>query len=152
MEDSLDIIALQKKTQALTGVIECFWFENSHIGLANTLFHKISIPLASFDSGLDYEEQPVETSIEFDWYNLNLPSPEELDNLDLSHDNYVDAEASLYLGSAHNWCHVVQLEIKKLSENLFTILGEVKVEFENEGVGQNETFKFAVNASYKASL
>lgn len=59
-------IQLQSKTKALRGRVEAYWFENENVDLDNTLFHRLSIPLAAFDSGLDYDEQPVETEIVLD--------------------------------------------------------------------------------------
>ena len=49
----MDKIQLQNKTKALDGTIEAYWFENENIGLKNTLFHRLTIPLVAFDSGLD---------------------------------------------------------------------------------------------------
>jgi hypothetical protein len=95
-------IKLQNKTQVEKGIIKSYWFENENIGLANTLFHRITLPLKEFDSGLDYEEQSVQTEIVLDWYNLGLPEPSELDGLNLSHSNYSDAEGSVYVGCSHN--------------------------------------------------
>jgi len=144
----MDIINLQEKTEALPGKIESYWFENPHIGLKKTQFHRISIPLKSFDSGLDYEEQPIETSIEFDWYELKLPDAKQIDGLNLSAENYPESEASVYVGCAHNWCQVNKLLISLGENNELHISGELIVEFENEGVAKNEPFTFATTATY----
>ena len=144
----MDNIQLQSKTKALKGNVEAYWFENENIGLENTLFHRISIPLAAFDSGLDYEEQPVETEIVLDWYKLDLSSPHDLDGLNLKHESYPDAEGSVYVGSAHNWCDVKKLDISKNDDAIFSVVGEVSVEFENEGVAKNEIFKFETNIEF----
>ena len=144
----MDKIYLQRKTEALSGSIESYWFKNEHIGLANTLFHRITIPLAPFDSGLEYEEQPLETEIVLEWYQLNLENPAHLDGLNLSHEAYPDAEASVYVGGAHNWCHVKRLELKHVGEKHFEVTGELVIEFESEGVGENEPFHFKTIAKY----
>ncbi len=144
----MDKIDLQHKTEALSGKIESYWFENEHIGLKKTLFHKLTIPLKSFDSGLDYEEQPLETLIEFDWYKLGLDNPDKLDGLNLNHDTYGNAESSVYVGSAHNWCNVKKLLLELIDDNEYKLTGELIVEFENEGVGENETFTFSTTAKY----
>lgn len=144
----MENIQLQSKTKALKGSVEAYWFENENIGLENTLFHRISIPLAAFDSGLDYEEQPVETEIILDWYKLNLSLPDNLDGLNLKHESYPDAEGSVYLGSAHNWCDVKNLDIFKGEGASFFVIGEVYIEFENEGVAKNETFKFETSIEF----
>ena len=144
----MDIINLQDKTEALPGKIESYSFENPHIGLKRTQFHRVSIPLKSFDSGLDYEEQPVETSIEFDWYELKLLAPQKIDGLNLSAENYPESEASVYVGCAHNWCHVNKLLISPGTNNEFQVSGELFIEFQNEGVAKNEPFSFATTVTY----
>lgn len=138
----MDKIQLQSKTQALKGKIEAYWFENQNIGLEKTLFHRITIPLKAFNSGLDYEEQPVNTEIVLDWYELGLTDPTELDGLDLNHEQYPDAEGSVCLGSAHNWCDVKALKLTKNSDGSISTTAEIAIEFENEGVAENELFKF----------
>ena len=65
-------IELQRKTTAKKGRIEMYYFENNSIGLKKTLFHRIYIPLEPFDSGLEYESQPIETEIVIEWLNLKL--------------------------------------------------------------------------------
>lgn len=141
-------IQLQRKTLALPGFIECYWFENEQIGLANSLFHRITIPLAPFDSGLEYEEQPLETGLLLEWYKLGLKNPAQLDGLNLSHDIYPDAEASVYAGNAHNLCRVNKLELKRTGEDIYAVIGELEVDFEREGVGENELFRFNTTARY----
>ena len=68
----MDKIDLQNKTKAKQATIEAYWFENPHIDLERTLFHRITIPLEAFDSGHDYVEQPTETEIVLEWYDLSL--------------------------------------------------------------------------------
>ncbi|PSL12545.1 hypothetical protein CLV44_11774 [Marinobacterium halophilum] len=144
----MDNIQLQSKTKALKGSVEAYWFENENIGLEKTLFHRISIPLAAFDSSLDYEKQSVETEIFLDWYKLDLSYPDDLDGLNLKHASYPDAEGSVYVGSAHNWCDVKRLVISKNYDASFSVVGEVFIEFENEGVAKNEIFKFETNIEF----
>lgn len=144
----MDKIQLQSKTKALKGSVEAYWFENENIGLKNTLFHRIKIPLAVFDSGLEYEEQPVETEIVLDWYKLDLLAPDELSGLNLKHELYPDAEGSVYIGSAHNWCDVKRLDISKNTDGSLSAAGEIAVEFENEGIAENELFRFETNIEF----
>jgi hypothetical protein len=144
----MDIIQLQCKTQVKKGVIESYQFENETIGLSSTLFHRLTLPLTSFDSGLDYEEQPVETEIVLDWYKLELPNPSDLNGLNLSHSNYPDSEGSVYIGCAHNWCDVESLNITKNLNGTFDVVGKLVVEFENEGVAKNEVYTFKTTCEY----
>jgi hypothetical protein len=58
----VETIRLQAKARPLEGTIEHYWFENEHVGLARTLFHRICIPFEPFDSGLDYVAQPERSS------------------------------------------------------------------------------------------
>ncbi len=144
----MDKIQLQNKTKALKGRLEVYWFENVNIGLENTLFHRVTIPLAPFDSGLEYEEQPVETEIVLDWYKLGISAQDDLDGLDLKHELYPDAEGSVYIGSAHNWCDVRKLSMSKNTDVGFSAVGELSIEFENEGVAENELFHFETNLEF----
>ena len=144
----METIELQRKTFALPGKVESYWFENSNIGLENTLFHRVTIPLKKFDSGLSYEDQPLETDIVFDWYKLNIENPEELNDINMSHTNYKEAEASIYVGSAHNWCVVKKLLFTMHKDNKYKVVGELTVEFENERVAKNEEFNFETTVEY----
>ena len=146
-----NLINLQRKTKAKEGSIEYYWFENSNVGLERTLFHRISIPLEPFDSELSYVEQPEETEIVFEWYKLNLDDPNKLDGLDLSQDNYPEAESSVYIGAAHNWCKIISLVLTRLSDLEFSIHGELEIDFESEGVGRNESFQFDTKVLLKVS-
>jgi hypothetical protein len=138
----MERIKLQEKTKAQKGTIDYYWFENSNIGLTNTLFHRIQIPLEPFDSGLEYEDSPVETDIHIDWLNLNLEDPTNLDGIEITSETHPDVEASIYLGSAHNWCQVKSLVLIKMSEHKYKVRGKLFVEFDNEGVAPNEPFEF----------
>ena len=84
-------IGLQNKTQVKKGVIESYWFENETMGLSNTLFHRVTLPLEVFDSDLDFNEQPTRTEILLDWYKLDISEPSKLDGLNLSHSKYPEA-------------------------------------------------------------
>ena len=133
-------INLQHKTKAQKGTVEIYWFENKNIGLPKTLFHRIYIPLTPFNSGLEYESQPVDTQIIIEWINLNLGDPTNLDglNLALSHSN--ETEVSIYIGSAHNQCDLKHMFLKKVSENLYEATIDLIVDFEGEGIAENEGF------------
>jgi hypothetical protein len=141
-------IGLQSKTQVKKGVIESYWFENETIGLSKTLFHRITLPLEEFDSGLDYDEQPTRTEIVLDWFELGLSDPTKIDGLNLSHSIYPEAEGSVYIGCAHNWCDVKELNIVKNNDGNFDVSGNILVELSNEGVGENEEFKFKSCCEY----
>jgi len=138
----MNIINLQEKTTAKEGTVELFWFENKSINLFRTLFHRMHIPLTPFDSGIEGEAQPIETQIEIDWLNLNLRDPLNMDRLILKSTPEDDSEISIYIGSAHNPCDIKKMAISKIGEYVYQIDCELFIEFEYEGVAQNETFKF----------
>ncbi|QHT65664.1 hypothetical protein GXP67_02775 [Rhodocytophaga rosea] len=145
----MEKINLQSKTKAEKGIAEKYWFENSDIGLSNTLFHRICIPLTPFDSGLEYESQPVETEIVIEWLNLKLQNPDELNNLTITSQAYEELEASVYIGGAHNMCDVKRLEITKKENDNYLVKGELLIDFQSEGVGENEAFNFQTEVNYQ---
>jgi hypothetical protein len=144
----MHLIDLQSKTKAKEGTIEHYWFENEHIGLKNTLFHRITIPLEPFDSGLDYVEQPEDTLLIIEWINLGLKDPSLLAGVEITSEATEDVEASVYIGAAHNWTDIHSLRLKELAPNKYEIRGKVTVEFENEMVAKNEDFEFTTTAVY----
>ncbi len=148
MEERMPVIGLQEKTIALKGTAASYLFENSAIGLEETRFHRIVIPLEAFDSGLEYEEQPVRTKIAFEWYALNLDDPARLDGLNLSHENYPDAEASVYIGWSHNRCDVLRLSFRKIGMDEYQVSGELHIRFEEERIAVDEPFNFTTTVVY----
>lgn len=135
-------IELQNKTIAKKGKIEIYFFENENIGLKKTLFHRIYIPLKPFDSGLEYESQPVETEIVMEWLNLKLKEPTDLKGLKLSSNPDDEIEVSIYVGSAHNPCDIIKMEFQKIGDSKYKVDCSLSVDFEHEGVAENEQFTF----------
>jgi hypothetical protein len=140
-------IDLQNKTKAMPGTVEAYWFNDLDAEGQRTLFHRITIPLQAFDSGLESDTRPVSTEIVFDWYELDLDDQYELDGLDLAHDNYDEAEAFVLIGGIDNWCDVKHLRFEKAGKEKFKVSGELMVEFENEKLGKNEPFNFETTVS-----
>lgn len=141
----METIQLQSKTKALEGSIELYWFENEHLGLKRTLYHRIYIPLQPFDSGIEYESQPVETEIVMEWLELNPDNPMRLDGIQLTTTPEDNTEISIYLGNAHNPCDINSLTLKQLKDNLYEVEATLFIEFEYEGVAKNENFSFKTN-------
>ncbi|HAA23791.1 MAG TPA: hypothetical protein DCR93_27225 [Cytophagales bacterium] len=135
-------IELQKKTTAKNGKIEIYYFENENIGLKKTLLHRIYIPLEPFDSGLECESQPLETEIVMEWLNLKLKEPTELAGLKLSSNPEDEIEVSIYVGSAHNPCDIKEMEFQKTGDNKYKVKCSLLVDFEHEGVAENEEYNF----------
>lgn len=145
----MENINLQIKTTAQIGKAEKYWFENNRIGLKKTLFHRIYVPLVPFNSGLDYVEQPENTEIVIEWLKLDLANPDDLDGLVIKSQDYKDLEASIYIGSAHNPCEILILQLHKTEADEYRIICELKVNFEFEGVAKDELFKFETNIKYE---
>ncbi|MFK7973118.1 MAG: hypothetical protein AB8F95_22295 [Bacteroidia bacterium] len=135
-------INLQNKAIATAGKIEFYYFENENIGLKRTLFHTITVPFKPFDSGLEYEAQPVETELVIEWLNLDLLDPTDLDGVKLSLISEDKTEASIYIGYAHNPCDIKKLSIQKIEGNIFELECRLFVNFEFEGVASGEELYF----------
>jgi hypothetical protein len=141
-------IDLQHKTRPLPGTIEHYWFENPHIGLARTRFHRITVPLEPFDSGLDHVKQPEATKLVIEWIPLGLDDPAALDGVVIAMEEMPDVEASIYLGGAHNWYDVETLALKRDGDGYIATCAGV-VDFDGEGVAENERFDFTVELDYR---
>ncbi len=140
-------IGLQAKARLLDGVIEHYWFENEHVGLARTLFHRIRIPFEAFDSGLEYVQQPEQTELVVEWINLGLDDPAALDGIEIGMGQTPDVEASIYLGAAHNWYEIEKLTLAR-DGSRYRVASVGTVEFSREGVANDERFSFEAMAMY----
>ncbi len=147
----MDVINLQMKTKAMPGKVDAYWYEDESANLKRTLFHRVTIPLVPFDSGMADDKQPHTTEMVFDWYNLNLGDVSDLDGLNLRHRDYEEAEGDVVIGGAHNWCDVKRLEFEKTAPGVFNVSGELIVEFESEDLGSNEVFEFETTVQYVPS-
>lgn len=145
-------IDLQNKTSPLEGTIEYLWFENSLVGVNKTLFHSIEIRFAPFDSGLTWVEQPERPLFLFEWLELGLDDPGKLDGLDLTSAKYAESEASIYLGASHNWIDVRKFEISFVEDRVFSVNADLNIDFETEGVGENERLRFSTEIEYIGEL
>jgi hypothetical protein len=143
-------IGLKTKARPLEGTIEHYWFENEHVGLARTLFHRIRIPFEPFDSGLDYVSQPEETELVVEWINLGLDDPAALDGVEIAMGQTPDVEASIYLGSAHNWYQIEKLTLVREGSR-YRVASVGTVEFAREGVANDEPFAFEATAVYRGA-
>ena len=146
--DSLPIINLQAKTKPLSASISYKWYDNPNIGLVLTRFHQIEIPLTPFYTALPYVEDPLETSIQIDWIELDIANPADLDGLNISHESHPTMEASVYLGGAHNMIRVKSLLLSRLTSNQFQLEADLHIDFQSEGVADNEPYRIIIVATY----
>ncbi len=146
----MQTIGLQARARLLEGVIEHYWFENEHVGLARTLFHRIRIPFEPFDSRLEYVEQPEQTELVVEWINLGLDDPAALDGAEIGLGQTPDVEASIYLGAAHNWYEIEKLTLAR-DGSRYRVVGVGTVQFSREGVAYDERFSFEATAVYRGA-
>jgi hypothetical protein len=146
----MQTIELQARARLLEGVIEHYWFENEHVGLARTLFHRIRIPFEPFDSGLGYVEQPEQTELVVEWINLGLGDPAALDGAEIAMGQTPDVEASIYLGAAHNWYEIDKLTLARDGLR-YKVVGVGTVAFSREGVANDERFCFEATVVYRGA-
>jgi hypothetical protein len=141
-------IGLQAKARCLEGAIEHYWFENEHVGLPRTLFHRIRIPFEPFDSGLACVQQPEQTELVVEWINFGLDDPAALDGVEIAMSHTPDVEASIYLGAAHNWYQIEKLTLAR-DGSRYRVTSVGTVEFSREGVASDESFRFEAVAVYR---
>ncbi|MDO5971372.1 hypothetical protein Q4Q35_16315 [Flavivirga aquimarina] len=144
-------VNLQTKTSAEKGIIEKYWFENKNIGIDKTLLHRIEIPLKPFNSGFEYETQPLKTTLVFDFLKLDLQNPNEIHGIIISSDKESDVDASVYVGNVHNPFDIDSLTFKKVKENEYQVKGKIMVDFEDAMLAKNETFEFSTTVEFKHS-
>ncbi len=143
----VNAIDLQHKARPLAGRIECYWFENEHVGLKPTLFHRIVVPFSPFDSGLSWVPQPESTELVVEWMQLGLTDPSALDGIVVASGVTPRLEASIYLGSAHNWVSISELRLTREGDH-FRLRCRAVIDFRSEGVGQNEPLHVETTAQY----
>jgi hypothetical protein len=146
----VEAIGLQAKARPLEGTIEHYWFENEHVGLARTCFHRIRVPFEPFDSGLDYVHQPEQTELVVEWINLGLEDPTDVDGVEIAMGQTSDVEASIYLGSAHNWYQIEKLTLTR-EDSRYRISCVGVVQFSVEGVAKDEPYSFEALAVYRGA-
>jgi hypothetical protein len=136
------------KFEPLTGEMYACIFENRFIGLAPTLFYELRIPLKPFDSGIEWEENPVET--EFQLRSLDLPVRDwrllagqtfELEEQ--------QSDASIYLGTAHNPVIIERLRFTQLQDLQFDVECKLYCDFEFERVGNSGRLEFTSKVWFK---
>jgi len=134
MGSDLPIIPVQRM-KPKKGTFEARVFWNSRIGLAPALYYAISIPFRPFDSGLDYVAQPERASLELDWLRLKAEDWRALSNRRYGRMRD-DDQGSIYLGGAHNVVRIRRLQFGPRFGTEFELIVELRVLFDNEGVGK----------------
>ena len=123
-------------------------FHNPSIGLEPTLFYEIRIPLEPFDSGLEWEEQPVNTEFQLDFLVFPIKDWREFDKKTYSDISEENADASIYLGTAHNPVQIKYIYFKHLEQNKFRIDCTLLCDFVFEKVSNQETVKLLAEVDF----
>jgi hypothetical protein len=122
--------------KAKPGLMQAHLFQNPHIGLAPTLYYDITIPLEPFDSGLEWEEQPVRTEFRLEFVQLPIKDWRDLDgkSFEIGQD---DADGSIYLGTAHNPVGIRRIQFTHLGETTLRINCTLFCDFESEMIADS---------------
>ncbi len=140
-------VPLPRYVQPQPGTMNARLFENPYIGLARTLFYDITIPLEPFDSGLSYEEQPVETAFQLEFLRFLLNDWRAFDDRDFTLAPE-DSDGSIYLGAAHNPVHVSHMHFARRDRTRFQIDCTLYCVFEQAGVGDNTTVELKTDVEF----
>jgi hypothetical protein len=122
--------------KAKRGSMHAFVFENRNIDLEPTLFYCIDIPLKPFNSGLDYESQPVKTSFCFEFIRIPVVDWRRLggQSFKVAQD---DCDGSILIGDAHNPVDINLIRFTRIGNFMFRIDCKLFCDFASEGVADN---------------
>ena len=141
-------IDLQNRARPREGTIDFYWFENEHVGLARTRFHRVQIAFEPFDTGCDYIQQPESPQLSIEWIELDIDDPGSLAGVDIFSDSHRGMEASIYIGAAHNPIDVKSIHLKEIQTDLYEVRASMTVDFEFEGVAESEDLDLSFLARY----
>ncbi|MEO7838751.1 MAG: hypothetical protein ABIU06_05325 [Anaerolineales bacterium] len=135
--------------KAKLGSMNAHLFHNPSIGLEPTLFYEIRIPLEPFASGLEWEEQPVNTEFQLDFLVFPVKDWRELNRKSYDDISEENADASVYLGTAHNPVQIKHIYFEHLEQNKFRIECILLCNFAFERVANKETVKLSAEADFE---
>jgi len=127
-------------------------FHNPSIGLVPTLFYDITIPLESFDSGLEWEEQPVNTEFQLDFLVFPIKDWRDFDENSFDDISEENSDASIYLGTAHNPVFINHINFKWLEQANLKMDCILLCDFEFESVAEKEIVKLSTEISFKGLM
>ena len=134
-----------------SGQMRAHLFQNQHIRLAPTLFYDITIPLEPFDSGLEWEEQPVHTEFRLEFVRLPIKDWRDLDgkSFEVAQD---DADGSIYLGTAHNPVDIRRIQFTRLGETTLRIYCSLFCDFESEMIADSVMVELATKVEFEGLM
>jgi hypothetical protein len=133
------------------GTMHAYLFENPYAGIEPRLFYDIAIPLEPFDSGLDDEEQPVETLFSLNFITFPVTDWRKFDGQSFEMAQG-DADGSIYLGSRHNPVDINLIRFTRLDGFLFRVKCSLSCNFEFERVAENATIELRTDVEFKGMV
>jgi hypothetical protein len=135
------------KFRPLPGQMTAHLVENPAFGLPRTLWYTITIPLKPFNSGLEYETQPVTTAIELeflrkaqdDWRRLLGTSIQAVGD---------ESNSSIYLGSAHNPIDIYSITFTRTQGLWFNLDCTLFCDFAFENVGESTVLELTTSVVF----
>ena len=144
----MHLIDLQNRATPREGTIGFYWFENEHIGLKRTRFHRVQVEFEPFDTGCDYIQQPESPQLTVEWIELDIEDPGSLAGVDIYSKSQKSMEASIYIGAAHNPIDVKRMHFKEIETDRYQVQATMTVDFEFEVVAANEDLNLTIVARY----
>lgn len=129
------------------GSMHAFVFENRNIDLEPTLFYGIQIPLKPFNSGLDYEPQPVKTSFCFEFIKFPVIDWRSFDGQSFQVEQD-DSDGSVLIGGAHNPVDINLIRFTRAENFRFHIDCTLFCDFESEGIADNASVQLSADIGF----
>lgn len=134
--------------RAQPGRMRARLFQDPQLGPGPALYYDITIPLEPFDSGLDWEEQPVRTEFSLEFLKLPVEDWRDLHerSFELAQD---EADASIYLGGAHNPVEVRRIHFTRVGETALQIDCTLFCDFEAEMVAESLALELTTEVEFE---
>ena len=134
--------------RAKRGAMQAQITQNRLIGLAPTLFYTITIPLEPFDSGFEWDEQPLHTAFRLDFIELPVKDWRTLAGriFAVPPDK---SDGSIYVGTAHNPVDIRHLAFTRRSGTVLHIHCILFCDFEAEMLADNTLVELRTEVEFK---
>lgn len=112
------------------------------------LAYGVSIPVRSFDSGLEWVQQPETPEFDLNPFPFAVRDWRGLEGQAFQPDKKEVNNSSVYIGSAHNPVDVLYIQFGKRVGTRFQLTCVLFCDFAFEGVAQNETIAFVTEVEF----
>jgi len=140
----VNLLALQTEL----GTMKTRLYKNEHTGLPMILNYEIDVPLQEFNSGVEYEIQPVKTGFVLDCIPLPIQDWRMLTNQYFSF-NRTYYHGGLSVGNAHNPVFIDSLKIRRTELGAFVIDCSLLCDFEFQSQWESEEIRFNADIVFK---